>query len=163
MATAMKIYLRQIALQRIIPFEMKLPDVSKPISYGSLTDEEFNVLMVGLQNRMRMDYAQLFRSLKRDFKENRVMNEWQIIPTPELNKSSEVFMRISQTYCLVPDTAKKQLGRILNRIKQPNEMLSWSSLVENEPWHSRGVRKLIVDNYIVFYYPNEQTQEVIIF
>lgn len=42
-------------------------------------------------------------------------------------------------------------------------MLSWFSLVENEPWHSRGVRKLIVDNYIVFYYPNEQTQEVIIF
>ena len=56
---------------------------------------------------------------------------------------------------LVPDTAKKQLGRILNRIKQPNEMLSWFSLVENEPWHSRGVRKLIVDNYMVFYYPNE--------
>lgn len=45
MATAMEIYLRQIALQRKIPFEMKLPDVSKPISYGSLTDEEFNVLM----------------------------------------------------------------------------------------------------------------------
>lgn len=45
MATAMEIYLRQIALQRKIPFEMKLPDVSKPIAIGSLTDEEFNALM----------------------------------------------------------------------------------------------------------------------
>lgn len=45
MATAMEIYLRQIALQRKIPFEMKLPDVSKPIAYGSLTDEDFNLLM----------------------------------------------------------------------------------------------------------------------
>lgn len=45
MATAMEIYLRQIALQRKIPFEMKLPDVTKPIAYGSLTDEEFDVLM----------------------------------------------------------------------------------------------------------------------
>ncbi len=45
MATAMEIYLRQIALQRKIPSEMKLPDVSKPISCGSHTDEEFNMLM----------------------------------------------------------------------------------------------------------------------
>ena len=45
MATAMEIYLRQIALQRKIPFEMKLPEVNKPIAYGSLTDEQFDALM----------------------------------------------------------------------------------------------------------------------
>ena len=45
MSTAMEIYLRQIALQRKIPFEMKLPEINKPIVYSSLTDEEFNSLM----------------------------------------------------------------------------------------------------------------------
>ena len=40
-----EIYLRQIALQRKIPFEMKLPDINKPIAVGSLTDETFNALM----------------------------------------------------------------------------------------------------------------------
>lgn len=45
MATAMEIYLRQIALQRKIPFEIKLPDINKPIAVGSLTDEAFNALM----------------------------------------------------------------------------------------------------------------------
>lgn len=45
MATAMEIYLRQIALQRKIPFEIKLPDINKPIAVGSLTDEAFNTLM----------------------------------------------------------------------------------------------------------------------
>lgn len=44
MATAMEIYLRQIALQRKIPFEMALPTV-EPISYGALTEAEFNRLM----------------------------------------------------------------------------------------------------------------------
>ena len=53
MATAMEIYLRQIALQRKIPFEMKLPDVGKPIAYESLTNEEFNALM----NRAAKSYA----------------------------------------------------------------------------------------------------------
>lgn len=45
MATAMEIYLRQIALQRKIPFEMKLPEIGKPTAYGSLTDDEFDALM----------------------------------------------------------------------------------------------------------------------
>lgn len=53
MATAMEIYLRQIALQRKIPFEMKLPDVNKPIAFGSLTNEEFDALM----NRAAKSYA----------------------------------------------------------------------------------------------------------
>ena len=44
MATAMEIYLRQIALQRKIPFEMALP-VVHPIALDSLSDKEFNALM----------------------------------------------------------------------------------------------------------------------
>jgi len=44
MATAMEIYLRQIALQRKIPFEMALPDI-QPIVLGALSEEEFNGLM----------------------------------------------------------------------------------------------------------------------
>ena len=44
MSTAMTMYLRQIALQRKIPFEIALPN-TMPITLGSLTDDEFNVLM----------------------------------------------------------------------------------------------------------------------
>ena len=45
MSTAMEIYLRQIVLQRKIPFEMKLPNVQKPILLETLTNEEFDILM----------------------------------------------------------------------------------------------------------------------
>ena len=45
LSTAMEVYLRQIALQRKIPFEIKLPAADKPISYGALTDEDFNVII----------------------------------------------------------------------------------------------------------------------
>ena len=34
--------LRQIVLQRGIPFEMKLPAYEEPVAYGSLTKEQFN-------------------------------------------------------------------------------------------------------------------------
>lgn len=44
MATAMEIYLRQIAIQRKIPFDIALPS-AQPTAFGSLTDEQFNGLM----------------------------------------------------------------------------------------------------------------------
>ena len=53
MSTAMEIYLRQIALQRKIPFEIQVPQKNKPISYESLSDEDFNALM----DEAAKDYA----------------------------------------------------------------------------------------------------------
>ncbi len=44
MSSAMEIYLRQIVLQRKIPFEMKLP-ARKPVSLGAISEEKFNDLM----------------------------------------------------------------------------------------------------------------------
>ena len=44
MGTAMEMYLRQIALQRKIPFEMSLPN-TELIEYSALSDEKFDLLM----------------------------------------------------------------------------------------------------------------------
>lgn len=44
MSNAISLFLRQVVLQRGIPFEMKLPE-AKPIVFGSLSDEEFNMMM----------------------------------------------------------------------------------------------------------------------
>ena len=42
MSNAVGMFLRQIVLQKGIPFEMKLPAYEKPLAYGSLTEEQFN-------------------------------------------------------------------------------------------------------------------------
>ena len=39
MSNAVGMFLRQIVLQRGIPFEMKLPAYEEPVAYGSLTKE----------------------------------------------------------------------------------------------------------------------------
>ena len=41
MSNAIGLFLRQVVLQRGIPFDMKLPQ-SKPLSIGTLTDSQFN-------------------------------------------------------------------------------------------------------------------------
>ncbi len=42
MSNAVGMFLRQVILQRGIPFEMKLP-MEEPVAYGSLTKERFDV------------------------------------------------------------------------------------------------------------------------
>lgn len=64
---------------------------------------------------------------------------------------------------LVPETAKKQVMRILEQVEKLDDMPNRFPLFEKEPWRSRGLRKLIIDNYIAFYYPNELVKEVVVF
>lgn len=91
------------------------------------------------------------------------MHEWKVVLTPEFKQEFRNIYAYIAEVLLVPETAKKQVGRILDEVEKLNVMPQKFALVEKEPWHSRGLRKLIVDNYIVFYMPNEKTSEVIVF
>ena len=91
------------------------------------------------------------------------MSEWKVILTPEFKQEfKDIYSYIAEVL-LVPETAKNQVARILDQVEKLDDMPNRFPLFEKEPWHNRGLRKLIIDNYIVFYYPNEQTQEVVVF
>lgn len=91
------------------------------------------------------------------------MSEWKVILTPEFKQEfRDIYSYIAEKL-LVPETAKKQMSRILDKVETLNEMPCKFSLVEKEPLHSRGLRKMVIDNYIVFYMPNEKTKEVVVF
>lgn len=48
------------------------------------------------------------------------------------------------------ETAMQSLDRMPNRVK----------LVDEEPWHSEGVRKLPVGNYVIFFWVDEKNSKV---
>jgi len=52
---------------------------------------------------------------------------------------------------LVPETAKNQINRIMKAIKDLDTLPFRHKLYQNKPWHSKGLRVLPVDNYLVFY------------
>ena len=56
--------------------------------------------------------------------------------------------------------ANSQLGRLESNILKLKEMPERFRLYEKEPWLSRGLRVMPVDNYLVFYIPNKETQTV---
>ena len=56
---------------------------------------------------------------------------------------------------LEPDTAAGQTNRIMKAARSLEQMPMRHRLYEEEPWHSQGLRFLLVDNYLIFYLPDE--------
>lgn len=61
---------------------------------------------------------------------------------------------------LEPAIAKKQYARIKAGILSLEEMPERYSLCPDEPWHSRGLRRLVVDNYLAFYLVDTESKTV---
>ena len=63
---------------------------------------------------------------------------------------------------LSPENAEKQLDRLEKQILRLDEMPERFPRYGKEPWYSRGLRFVSIDNYIVFYIPDIEEQTVTI-
>mgnify|MGYP000849542973 FL=1 len=66
-----------------------------------------------------------------------------------------IFQYIAFTL-LSPENAAGQLDRLESRIKGLSTMPKRFSQYGKEPWHSRGLRMMPVDNYCVLYVPDDE-------
>ncbi len=88
---------------------------------------------------------------------------WNVIVTPEFASDlKNIYDYVAKTL-LVPDTAKKIYNKIMESVKSLSVLPCRNPLYDKEPWKSRGLRKQVIDNFIVFYLPNENTKEVVLF
>ena len=63
---------------------------------------------------------------------------------------------------LAKENAENQVKRIIDIIRTLEYMPMRHRLYEEEPWHSQGMRFLPIDNYLVFYLPDEALNSVYI-
>lgn len=61
---------------------------------------------------------------------------------------------------LAPEAAAGQTERIMKVARSLEQMPMRHRLYEGEPWRSQGLRVLPVDNYLVFYLPDETSATV---
>lgn len=59
-------------------------------------------------------------------------------------------------------TAAGQLSRLQDEIQSLSDMPERYHLYEREPWHSRGLRVLTVDNFCVFYAVHKESHTVFV-
>ena len=53
-----------------------------------------------------------------------------------------------------PDAANKLLYKLENRIMSLSEFPERHQLIEEEFWRDKGIRKIVVNNYFVYYWIN---------
>ena len=87
---------------------------------------------------------------------------YKIIYTRESEQDLINIYRYIAVNLSVPETAKKQADRIMDAIKGLDEMPFRHKLYQNEPWRSKGLRVLPVDNYLIFYIVAEEEKTVAI-
>jgi addiction module RelE/StbE family toxin len=59
-----------------------------------------------------------------------------------------------------PENADGQLERIEEAIYKLNKFPERFPLYDDEPWRSKGVRTLVVDNYVVIYVVKKESEQV---
>lgn len=91
------------------------------------------------------------------------MKDWKIVVTPEAQNDVYDIHSYIADILLEPSVAERQINRILDAIRSLNTMPKRNPLYEKEPWNSRGLRKMVIDNYLIFYLPNEKIHEVAVF
>ena len=63
---------------------------------------------------------------------------------------------------LEPCTAEEQVNRIMDAADSLEHMPMRHRLCDYEPWRSRGLRVVPVDNFLIFYLPDESQYAVAI-
>ena len=79
------------------------------------------------------------------------MSNWIINYTKSAYSELDAIYKYIAQDLNVPNTANKQIKRITSAIDSLEEMPLRNPLYDEEPWKSRGLRKMLVDNYIIFY------------
>ena len=63
---------------------------------------------------------------------------------------------------LARDTARNYIRTIRKEIGTLSEMPARYKPVDDEPWHSRGIRRIMVNNFFVYYRIDEDRKQVFI-
>lgn len=78
----------------------------------------------------------------------------------ELTEQAEKDLREIYEYIafqlLAPENAAGQIDRLEAEIMSLSEFPLRYKRYDKEPWHSRGLRLVPVDNYIIFFVPDEE-------
>ena len=91
------------------------------------------------------------------------MEEYDVHYAPQaVDDLRGIYAYISQSL-LEPNTALKQTQRIRESVRSLQTMPARYPLAEFEPWHSLGIRKLPIDNYVVFYLVNAELHTVTVY
>mgnify|MGYP002862585366 CR=1 FL=1 len=90
------------------------------------------------------------------------MDPFEIIITPDAEADLIELRNYIADVLLAPETALSYIRSIRKEIASLSEMPGRVKPVDEEPWHSRGLRKIIAENFYVYFRIDETIHRVYI-
>ena len=82
----------------------------------------------------------------------------------KITKQAKYYMKDICDYIAIkldaPETAKNLLATLKKEIKSLNQFPARIKLTDEEPWRSKGIHRMIVKNYYVYFWINENKKQV---
>ena len=91
-----------------------------------------------------------------------MMDSYKIIITPDAEDDLVELRNYIADVLLARDTARNYIRTIRKEIGTLSEMPARYKPVDDEPWHSRGIRRIMVNNFFVYYRIDEDRKQVFI-
>ena len=85
---------------------------------------------------------------------------YEVKLTPQAIGQIEETVQYISKILLAPENARKWADTLQCEIEKLDSMPSRYPLAEEEPWHTKGVRKMPVKNFLVYYLVDEEIQTV---
>ena len=90
------------------------------------------------------------------------MDLYEIIITPDAEQDLVELRNYITDVLLARDTARSYIRAIRKEIAALNKMPTRYKPVDDEPWHSKGVRRIISKSFYVYYRIDEGSKRVFI-
>ncbi len=90
------------------------------------------------------------------------MDSYKIIITPDAEDDLVELRNYIADVLLARDTARNYIHAIRKEIGSLSEMPARYKPVDDEPWHSRGIRRIMANNFFVYYRIDEGQKQVFI-
>ena len=88
------------------------------------------------------------------------MNEYEVRVTRQaLEQMKEIVHYISNDL-IAPDAAGNLLDKMKAEITKLSSFPKKQALIDEEPWRTDGVRKLVVNNFLIYYWVDDENNRV---
>ena len=88
------------------------------------------------------------------------MDEYEVRVTRQALEQMKEIMHYISNDLMVPDAADNLLDKIKAEIMKLSCFPKKHALIDEEPWRTEGIRKIVVKNFLIYYWVDDENSRV---
>lgn len=88
------------------------------------------------------------------------MNEYEVRVTRQALEQMKDIVHYISNDLMAPDAADNLLDKMKAEITKLSSFPKKQALIDEEPWRTEGVRKIVVNNFLMYYWVDDENNRV---